>query len=102
MNPAASPTPSLIIFDCDGVLIDSEIVVCRLVSEGFTRLGHPLSLDEVIRRFAGRPGPEMIEEIERDWRRQAPPEYFEEMRTRVAEAYRTELRSVPGVVETLD
>ena len=95
-------TTKLIIFDCDGVLIDSEIVVCRLVSEAFTRLGYAITLDEGIRRFAGRPEPEMIEEIERDWGRWVPPEYFEEMKARVAEAYRTELRSVPGVVETLD
>ena len=89
-------SPRLLILDCDGVLIDSEIVVCRLVSEAFTRLGHPIPLDEVIRRFAGRPEPEMIQEIERDWGRPVPPEYFEEMKASVAEAYRTELKSVPG------
>ena len=92
----------LIIFDCDGVLIDSEIVVCRLVSEAMTRLGHPLTLDEVIRRFAGRPEPEMIAEIERDWGRPVPPEYFVEIRSSIADAYATELRAVPGVAEVLE
>ena len=92
----------LIIFDCDGVLIDSEIVVCRLVSEAMTRLGHPLRLDEVIRRFAGRPEPEMIAEIERDWGRPVPPEYFVEIRSLIADAYATELRAVPGVAEVLE
>src|SRR3954463_15419252 len=91
----------MIIFDCDGVLIDSEIVVCRLVSEAMTRLGHPLSLDEVIRRFAGRPEPEMIAEIERDWGRSVPPEYFPEIRGHVVRAYAPELRAIPGVAETL-
>ena len=94
-------TTGLIIFDCDGVLIDSEIVVCRLVSEEFTRLGHPIPVDEVIRRFAGRPEPEMIAEIEREWGRPVPPEYFEGMKAKVADAYRTELRPVPGVAEAL-
>lgn len=94
--------PRLIIFDCDGVLIDSEIVVCRLVSEAFTRLGHPMSVEEVIRRFAGRPEREMIAEIERDWGRAVPPEYFVEIKARVAEAYASELRAVKGVRETLD
>jgi HAD superfamily hydrolase (TIGR01509 family) len=94
--------PRLIIFDCDGVLIDSEIVVCRLVSEAFTRLGHPLSLEEVIRRFAGRPEREMIAEIERDWGRPVPVEYFDHIRAATAEAYATELRAVPGVAEVLD
>jgi HAD superfamily hydrolase (TIGR01509 family) len=92
----------LIIFDCDGVLIDSEIVVCRLVGEAFTHLGHPLTLDEVIRRFAGRPEPEMIAEIERDWGRPVPPEYFVEIRKSIAHAYATELRAVRGVAEVLE
>lgn len=35
----------LIIFDCDGVLIDSDIVVCRRVGEDLTRLGDPLSME---------------------------------------------------------
>ncbi len=95
-------TTRLIIFDCDGVLIDSEIVVCRLVGEAMTRLGHPLSTVEVIRRFAGRPEREMIAEIERDWGRSVPPEYFAEMKELVVEAYRTELRAVSGVAEVLD
>ena len=94
--------PKLVIFDCDGVLIDSEIVVCRLVSEAFTRLGHPLALEVVIRRFAGRPEREMIAEIEHDWGRPVPSEYFEQIRAATAAAYATELRAVPGVRETLE
>src|SRR3954469_5034404 len=118
--------PKLVIFDCDGVLIDSEIVVCRLGSEAFTRLGHPLTLEDVIRpfagrrvaaastgrgpprtwedvirRFAGRPEREMITEIEHDWGRPVPPEYFDQIRAATAEAYATELRAVPGARETL-
>ncbi len=95
--------PRLIIFDCDGVLIDSEIVVCRLVSEAFTRLGHPLSLDDVIRRFAGRPEP-------RDDRRDrgatgagpSPRVLRRDEGASSPESYATELRAVPGVDETLD
>src|SRR3954451_6563441 len=97
MNPA-----KLLIFDCDGVLIDSEIVVCRLVSEAFTRLGHSLTLEGVIRRFAGRPEREMIAEIEHDWGRPVPPEYFDQIRAATADAYATELRAVPGARETLE
>jgi HAD superfamily hydrolase (TIGR01509 family) len=55
----------------------------------------------VIRRFAGRPEREMIAEIERDWGRPVPSEYFDEIRSATSEAYSTELRAVPGVCETL-
>src|ERR1700712_3825475 len=92
----------LVIFDCDGVLIDSEIVVCRLTSEELTRLGYKVTLEEVIDRFAGRPEREMIAEIERDWGRPVPAVYFERIKLRIDEAYANELRIMPGIVQTLD
>ena len=91
----------LVIFDCDGVLIDSEIVVCRLASEELTRVGYPITLDQVIERFAGRPEREMMAEITGDLGQPVPAEYYDRLRRRIEEAYRTELRAVPGVLETL-
>ncbi len=95
-------TTSLIIFDCDGVLIDSEIVVCRLVGEELTRLGYPLSTEEVIRRFAGRPEREMVSDIEEDWGQRIPGEFFTHVKERMEAAYASELRAVPGVADALD
>src|ERR1700712_5930680 len=89
----------LVIFDCDGVLIDSEIVVCRLTSEELTRLGYKVTLEEVIDRFAGRPEREMVTEIERDWGRPVPDAYFQAMRTRTEQAYSSELRIMPGIAD---
>ncbi|CAO4184075.1 HAD family hydrolase [Methylorubrum extorquens] len=96
-----SETIPTLIFDCDGVLIDSEIVVCRLVSEELTSLGYPVSVTEVISRYAGRPEPAMIADIEQDWGRSVPAEYFPRIKARVAQAYASELRPVSGVAETL-
>ncbi len=48
-------TTDLIIFDCDGVLIDSEIFVCRIAADELTRLGYSITVDQVMQRFAGRP-----------------------------------------------
>ena len=92
----------LIIFDCDGVLIDSEVVVCRLTGEELTRLGYPVTADEVAERYAGRPEHEMIADIERDWGRAVPEEYFGRIRRRIERAYSTELRAIPGTAEALD
>ena len=48
----------LVIFDCDGVLVDSEVLVCRLTSEELSRLGFTISLEEVIARLpAGQKNP---------------------------------------------
>lgn len=103
LPPYGEPTAAkLVIFDCDGVLIDSEIVVCRLASEELTRVGYPITLDQVIERFAGRPEREMMAEITSDrGGHPVPSEYFGRLWRRIEEAYRTELRAVPGVLETL-
>ena len=92
----------LIIFDCDGVLIDSEIIVCRLVSEILTEYGYPITLERVIELFAGRPEREMVAEIEAAWGRTLPGGFSAECRQRTARAYQTELRAIPGVREVLD
>jgi HAD superfamily hydrolase (TIGR01509 family) len=92
----------LVIFDCDGVLIDSEIVVCRLTSEELTRLGYSITTSEVIERYAGRPEHEMIADIERDWGRAVPAEYFGRIRQRIDQAYSAELCAIPGVADVLE
>lgn len=91
-----------LIFDCDGVLIDSEIVVCRIAAEELTKLGYDISTDQVIERFAGRPDHEMRAEIEQDWGQSIPDAYRENVNARTIEAYGTELKIMPGVQEALD
>ena len=98
----AQPWPALVIFDCDGVLIDSEIVVCRLTAEILTDLGYPVTTEEVIRRFAGRPERGMIDDIEADWGRPVPPKFFTRVRQGIEHAYATELRIMPGITDLLD
>lgn len=91
-----------VIFDCDGVLIDSEILVCRIAAEELTRLGYAISTDDVIRRFAGRPDHEMRAEIESEWGRSIPEDYRPSVNARTADAYESELRIMPGMHEALD
>ncbi len=91
-----------IIFDCDGVLIDSEIVVCRIAAEELTKLGYKISTEQVIDRFAGRPDHEMRADIEQDWGRPVPETYRDSVNSRTVQAYRTDLKIVPGVNDALD
>jgi HAD superfamily hydrolase (TIGR01509 family) len=96
------PKTDLIIFDCDGVLIDSEIVVCRIAAEELTRIGYSITTEQVIERFAGRPDGEMRAEIESDWGKPLPPDYKARIDQLVEQAYHKELRAVKGVVEVLE
>jgi HAD superfamily hydrolase (TIGR01509 family) len=100
-NAAAPQPPTLLIFDCDGVLVDSELPVCTAVSEELTRLGYPITPEDVVRRFAGRPEWEMMIEIEREWGHTVPPDYFAAMKQRVDRLFATELEPIEGAREML-
>ncbi len=98
---AAVSDPALLIFDCDGVLVDSEILVCTAISEELTRLGYAITPEEVMRRFAGRPEREILAEVREDWGRAVPPAYFAAMKERVDTAFSSELRAIEGASEIL-
>ncbi len=91
-----------VIFDCDGVLIDSEILVCRIAAEELTALGYSISTEDVIRRFAGRPEHEMRAEIEKEWGQSIPDAYRENVNARTVASYASELKIMPGMHEALD
>ena len=104
MNDIASVVaaePELLIFDCDGVLVDSEMLVCTAVSEELTRLGYPITPHEVVRRFAGRPEREILAEVRQDWGQPVPPAYFAAMKQRVHLAFTSELQAIDGAAEVL-
>ena len=96
------PTPiELVIFDCDGVLVDSERLAVRVESELLTEMGWPLSEADVLDRFVGRSDAHMIGEIEAHFGRPVP-EFAERYRLRLFEAFEHELTPVPGVLGALD
>ena len=57
MSAPKSPRFDLLIFACDGVLIDSEIISARMLSEELARLGVVIDLDHVARNFLGHSYP---------------------------------------------
>ena len=58
--------PQLILFDCDGVLVDSEYIAAQVESELLTDAGYPISPEEIAERFAGLTWPSILMEIERE------------------------------------
>lgn len=91
----------MLIFDCDGVLIDSEVLICRIVAESLTKIGFPMTTEMVIQRFAGRPGPAMRREIEHEWGRTLPSGFSETVHSASMAAYHRELKIMPGILEAL-
>ena len=56
---------TLLIFDCDGVLVDSEHLACAALAEVMTTLGHSMTADEAMRTFAGRSLKDVLARAER-------------------------------------
>jgi HAD superfamily hydrolase (TIGR01509 family) len=90
----------LVIFDCDGVLVDSERLAVRTEAEILHRLGWPLTESEIVERFVGRSAAYMHGEIERHLGRRV--DWDEEFEARYHEVFRRELAPVPGLVDALD
>ena len=93
--------PDLIIFDCDGVLIDSEIIACRVHAEVLTGLGYPITAAEVNRRFVGVSAADMSALLERDWGRPLPGDYLGRVDDALLLAFRSELHAIAGVAAVL-
>ena len=91
----------LVIFDCDGVLVDSERLSVRIEVQLLGELGWSISEAEVIERFVGRSDAHMLAVIEAQLGRPVP-EFMTQYRERLFAAFDRELTAVPGVVEALD
>ena len=89
----------LVIFDCDGVLVDSERLAVRTEAEILSDLGWPLSEAEIIERFVGRSAAYMHQEIERHMGRRV--DWDSEFESRYRDVFERELVPVPGVIEAL-
>ena len=65
----------LIIFDCDGVLVDSEVISCRAHAETLTRHGYPITAEQVLQRFLGVSDREARQRSRREIGRKLPDEF---------------------------
>lgn len=102
MAARASGAPQLVIFDCDGVLVDSEPIAVRVEVEMFRRIGMPLSEAEVVERFVGRSPSVMRTAMEEHLGHPLSADCRQRMRRLYDEAYAAELRPIDGIVEALD
>ncbi|CUI40309.1 HAD family phosphatase [Achromobacter xylosoxidans] len=96
-----TPAPRLVIFDCDGVLIDSEIIAARAQSSALAEHGIAITPQEAARRFAGIPDADMWQTLQEENARPLPPEFPRQYADRLQDTFRQELRALPGVHETL-
>ncbi|MEU8541868.1 HAD family hydrolase [Streptomyces sp. NPDC048717] len=92
----------LVIFDCDGVLVDSERIYCRVDREVFASLGAEFSEEEMVDLFVGSSGKQLTTLIEERLGRRLEHGWDRPFRYLYEEALDAELTEVEGVTEVLD
>lgn len=96
------PVLPLIVFDCDGVLVDSERLLQRVDIEILTELGWPITVEEIYREHLGRTVADMVANVERHLGKPVPPDFLARRNERFAALLGSELEAVPHVVAALD
>jgi HAD superfamily hydrolase (TIGR01509 family) len=92
---------TLLIFDCDGVLVDSEVIAFDVLRQMLATLGKPMSLAECRERFMGRRTPDVLAEIEKELGRPIPADMGARMKALLFERFRRELHPVAGVKDAI-
>jgi len=87
----------LVIFDCDGVLVDTEPVANRLLARIVSDLGHPVTYEDCRRRFVGRMMEDIQSEIETAIGRDLGPEWCDSVRKQTETVFASGIEAVPGV-----
>jgi len=87
----------LVIFDCDGVLVDTEPVANRLLARIITELGHPVTYEDCRRRFVGRMMEEIQAELETALDRDLGAEWCDSVRKQTEAAFAAGIDVIPGV-----
>ena len=94
-------TVDLIIFDCDGVLVDSEVISCRAHAQTLTRHGYPITADQVLDRFLGVSDREARQIIEAEIERKLPDDFEAQVKQATLQFYASELRPISHVGEAI-
>lgn len=94
-------TEPLLIFDCDGVLVDSEILAIRAESRFLTAMGMAMTEDEIAETCVGLSYPSMIALLEERFGQPMPDGFEERLQIEAKADFATELQEVAGIGELL-
>jgi len=91
----------LIIFDCDGVLVDSEIIAAEVESGLLTEAGYPISAEEMSERFAGMTWQNILFEIEREASIPLSASLLDKSEKLLDVRLEQDVKAIPGVAQAL-
>ena len=93
---------TLVIFDCDGVLIDSEVIACRVDAEVLTGLGFPYSARDIMERFVGKSFADMVRSIEAEHGVALPADFPATIDAALADGFARHLKAVDGIEAVIE
>ncbi|MGB5346454.1 MAG: HAD family hydrolase [Woeseia sp.] len=92
----------LVIFDCDGVLVDSEKLANDVLAETLAIYGHQISGEESEGRFRGMKFAKCLEILEQETGIELPGSFETDFRQRMSTVFRTQLRPVKGALKLVE
>src|SRR5215475_3155603 len=87
----------LVIFDCDGVLVDSEVISCHAHAVTLSRHGYPITAEQVFQRFLGRSTRQANLEVEAELGRSLPDDFHTDLRNDLHRSFATDLEAIPYI-----
>ena len=94
--------PELVIFDCDGVLVDSELIALAVTRRRLDAAGLRMSDEETRKRFLGQRLDSVIERIERELGTLLPEEFPDELSREILSTFARDLKGVEGVRQAVE
>ncbi|MDW3207110.1 MAG: HAD family phosphatase [Alphaproteobacteria bacterium] len=92
----------MIIFDCDGVLVDTESISNRLLAEAITEAGRPMTMEESVRRYKGGRIKSLPRQIESEFGIELGPDFLDRFFEKQFAALARETKAIPGVRAVID
>jgi HAD superfamily hydrolase (TIGR01509 family) len=101
MKPILQPI-ELVIFDCDGVLVDSELITARVFGAMLRELGLPCTLEFLFENFVGRSMRQCCDQLTVLLGRELPEDFLQQYHLRSTEALEAEVQAVQGVEDVIE
>ena len=91
----------LVIFDCDGVLVDSEVISCRAHADVLSRHGYPITSEQVLVRFLGVSEKDARQMVEREIGRNLPDDLESQVNAATLQFYASDLQPITHVAAAI-